>query len=98
MFTMITSIACCKSQRSNGVDAYQSETIQNVAKTVDILVGAGLIVGGVLLKSTAMAAIGGISISPLLFTLAITGLACKEGKAREEVLVRFRPCCRKGAS
>jgi hypothetical protein len=101
MFTLITNSLCCRSKgllgETNDIQSkgnlYRRERLQTVATVIDILIGIGLFTAGIYLKNTAMIACGAIQTWPLFAFITLVILGCKDGVMRENIYVRFRPCC-----
>jgi hypothetical protein len=93
MFTIVTnSLFCSAPKVADGITAYQRETVQNIATAIDTILGFGLIAAGFGFNMPILYLVGACQIWPFFAFVTVTLLACKEGKLRDPVYVRFRPC------
>ena len=97
MFTALSTSFACRPQPStssagSGEKVFERGTVNNIATALDIISGLAALFFSYSLGSGALAVVGGLQISPLLFMLALTCVARKEGNNNLPIKVQFNPC------
>jgi hypothetical protein len=97
MFTALSTSFACKTQPSTssagaGEKVFERGMVNNIATALDIISGLAALFFSYYLGSGALAVVGGLQISPLLFMLALNCVARKEWHSNLPIKVQFNPC------